>query len=200
LHQALQLPCSARLIATIGQIGLRKGQDVLAAAAPQILRRAPEVHFLVIGERSSAKAESIEFEHSILRQFETRQISAHLHRLGYRDDVAEILREIDLVVHPANQEPFGRVLLEAAACGVPVVATDVGGTREIVHDGITGRLVPPRDASSLAEAVCDLLTSYNQLQSMRRAARERAVNEFDVAQSAAQLLQHWRSVPWAFEP
>jgi len=194
LHQELQLPRSARLIATIGQIGLRKGQDVLAAAAGDIVREVPDVYFLLIGERSSTKAESVEFEQSILRSFESQQLAQRLHRLGYRDDVLNVMPEIDLIVHPANQEPYGRVLLEAAACGVPVVATDVGGTAEIIVDGATGRLVPPRDPVSLADAVTKLLANKVQLQSMRLAARERAMREFDISRSAEQLLHQWRMV------
>ena len=194
LHRELQLPDSAILIATIGQIGLRKGQDVLAAAAPEIVRHVPDVQFLLIGERSSTKAESIEFEQAIERRFAEHNLASRLHRLGYRDDVPNVLAEINLIVHPAHQEPFGRVLLEAAACGVPVVATNVGGTSEIVIDGVTGRLVPPRDPQSLAAAAISLLMSNDQRQSMSRAARARAVSEFDVARSAERLLECWHTV------
>ncbi len=194
LHRELQLPDSAILVATIGQIGLRKGQDVLAAAAPEIVRNVPDVHFLLIGERSSTKAESIEFEQAIERRFAEQDLSSRLHRLGYCDDVPHVLAEINLIVHPAHQEPFGRVLLEAAACGVPVVATNVGGTSEIVVDGVTGRLVRPRDPESLAAAVIGLLTNHDQRQSMSHAARARALSEFDVARSAKRLLEHWRTL------
>ena len=191
LHEELNLPCSARLLATIGQIGLRKGQDVLAAAAPEIVRYIPESHFLLVGERSSQKAESIEFEQSVTRHFAEHGLASRLHRLGVRDDVAQLLTEVDLVIHPANQEPYGRVLLEAAACGVPVVATNVGGTAEIVVDGVSGRLVPPRDPESMALAVTELLADEQSLGRMRVAARSRAVREFDIAQAATRLAAEW---------
>jgi glycosyltransferase involved in cell wall biosynthesis len=194
LRQELGLPDSALLLATIGQIGLRKGQDVLAEAAPEIVRAIPDAHFLILGTRSSTKAESIEFEQAIHRRFAEHGLTSLLHGIGYRDDVATLLTELDLVVHPANQEPYGRVLLEAAASGVPVVATDVGGTAEIVIDGVTGRLVPPRDPKALATAVIGLLQDQKLMQSMSIAARERAVSEFEISRSGRRLAAEWKKV------
>lgn len=194
LHRELKLPARSLLIATIGQIGLRKGQDTLATAAPDIVRAIPDVHFLLIGERSSTKAESIAFEQSITDQFTEQGLAAHLHRLGYRADIATLLNEVQLVVHPANQEPFGRVLLEATACGVPVVASKVGGTSEIVVDQSTGRLVPPRDPEQLAQAVIELLQDADRRKTMSLAARQRALTEFTVDRAARQLSEHWRDV------
>ena len=194
LHRELQLPSQSILIGTIGQIGLRKGQDTLAAAAPEIVRRNPDARFLLIGERSSTKAESIAFEQSIEQRFAEQGLASCLHRLGYRDDIPALMTELSLIVHPANQEPFGRVLLEAAACGIPVVATNVGGTPEIIVDGVTGRLVPSRDPAALATAVTELLQDTGQLRSMSVAARERAVGEFSIARAAGQLLEQWRAV------
>lgn len=192
LRQELRLPDSAVMLATIGQIGLRKGQDVLAEAAPAIVRAIPEAHFLVLGTRSSTKAESIEFEQAIHQRFAGQGLTPHLHCLGYRDDVAALLTEIDLLVHPANQEPYGRVLLEAAASGVPVVATDVGGTSEIVLNSVTGQLVPPRDPNALATSVTRLLLDRRLMQSMSLAARERAVSEFEISGSARRLAEEWK--------
>ena len=194
LRDELQLPEHALLVATIGQIGLRKGQDVLAAAAPLITQQVPEVHFLLIGERSSGKAESIAFERAIAQRFQEAGIADRLHRLGYRHDMPSLMAEIDLVAHPANQEPFGRVLLEAAASGLPVVATNVGGTSEIVQDGVTGRLVPPRDPRALADAGSELLADPRLRGSMGRAARSHALSEFSIANAAANLFRIWVSL------
>ena len=194
LHDELNLPRSAKLLVTIGQIGLRKGQDVLAAAAPAIVREQPDAHFVLVGERSSTKEESIAFERAIIDRFAQLDLADRLHRLGTRHDVPNLLTEITLLVHPAHQEPFGRVLLEAAACGVPVVATNVGGTSEIVVDGETGRLVPARDSSMLALAVNEVLADEQTRHRMSVAARVRAVREFDIAQAAHLLADQWRGV------
>ena len=194
LHDELGLNHESLLIACIGQIGLRKGQDVLAAAAPDIVTHVPNTHFLLIGERTSQKAESIEFEQTIHRLFDEAGLADHLHLLGNRDDVAEILGEIDLLIHPANQEPFGRVLLEASAAGVSIVATNVGGTSEIVLDGVTGRLIPSKDPIALADAVIKSLTDKTVSQQFRHAARERALNEFSINTAAQKLSEFWNVI------
>ena len=194
LHAELGLNRESPLIACIGQIGLRKGQDVLAAAAPNIVKHVPNTHFLLIGTRTSQKAESIEFEQTIRRRFNEAGLADHLHLLGNRDDVSRILGEIDLLVHPANQEPFGRVLLEASAAGVPIIATTVGGTSEIVLDSITGRLIPPKDPIALAKAVIKSLTGKTESQQFRHAARERALNEFSINIAAQKLSEFWNAV------
>lgn len=188
--------CSNRpkLIATIGQIGLRKGQEILAAAAPTILQHVKDAHFILIGERSSQKQESIEFETNILRAFKSAGLSDRLHRLGYRDDVDLLLNEIDVLVHPAHQEPFGRVLLEASASGVPIVATNVGGTSEIVVDGITGLLVPRADPQALATAVIGILTDHAMAADLRKAARQHAENHFSISTAAKNLAAVWNEL------
>jgi glycosyltransferase involved in cell wall biosynthesis len=173
---------------------LRKGQDVLASAAPDIVRAIPDVHFVLVGERSSMKEESITFERSLMDSFEKQGLAGRLHRLGWRDDVPRILAEITLLVHPAHQEPFGRVLLEAAACGIPVVATNVGGTSEIVLDGQTGFLVPPRNTELLALRVTELLTNVLLSRGMGLAARKRAQQDFGIAKTGQILANRWRRV------
>ena len=111
LHRELDLPASARLIAVIGQLGLRKGTDVALAAALQIADNAPDVHWLIVGERTSNKAESHEFE-ALLRSIAAEQpLAGRVHFLGSRSDVAQLLNECTLLVHAARQEPLGRVLL-----------------------------------------------------------------------------------------
>lgn len=184
----------ARIIVTIGQIGLRKGQDVLARSASQIALQIPDVHFVLIGERSSQKQESVEFEQAIQAAFEHHGLSDRLHWLGQRNDVAALLNDIDLLIHPAKQEPFGRVLLEASACGVPIVATDVGGTSEIIVPGITGLLVPPGDASAIAEAAIELLADDDKSQSFRSAARQHAVEQFPITAAARRIADLWEAV------
>lgn len=131
LHTELSLPREARLIGTIGQWILRKGLDVLARAAAEIGPRHPDWHWVLVGARHSQKEETVRYEAQVLETFRQAGLGQRLHVLGTRDDVAALLNEFDLVVHPARQEPLGRVLLEAAAAGRAIVASDVGGTREI---------------------------------------------------------------------
>lgn len=194
LRDHLGLPPSARLVVTVGQIGLRKGHDVLVDAAIRVSADFLHVHWLVVGERYSEKPESRRFEDD-LHEAAAGPLNGRMHLLGWRDDVDWILPQADLLVHPARQEPLGRVLLEAAACGLPVVATHVGGTREIFPSDQDGAiLVPPGDSAALAAAVVRLLTDEPRRQMMRAAIRRRAENAFDARRAAAALVEHYRNV------
>jgi glycosyltransferase involved in cell wall biosynthesis len=191
LRRELGLPADRLIVATIGQICLRKGQDVLAEAAVLNAGLLPHVHYVFVGERYSSKPESVDFEQRIARRFVEAGIADRAHWLGYRDDVARLLNEIDLLAHPARQEPLGRVLLEAGAAGRPIVATNVGGTPEIVCDGASALLVPPGDAPSLAAAIRRLADDPGLRQRLGTAARQRITERFPITESAARLAHFW---------
>ncbi len=131
LHRELGLPDDAVLVGNIGQIGLRKGHGPLLSAMRQVVAALPQTHLVVVGKRWSAKAESVEYEHALHESAAQPPLEGHVHFLGLRRDVPAILNELTLLLHTARQEPLGRVLLEAAASGVPVIASEVGGTAEI---------------------------------------------------------------------
>ncbi len=194
LRHELGLTPHALVLLTVGQIGLRKGLDVLAAAAPAVAARIPDVHFVVVGERNSVKAESVAYEQHLLDEFTRHGLGERFHRLGYRDDVAQLLREADLLIHPARQEPLGRVLLEAAAAGLPIIATAVGGTTEILTDRVSARLVPPDDSSALAQAIVELAFDEPLRQRLAVAAREHIELDFDIRRAATRLSEVWQQV------
>jgi glycosyltransferase involved in cell wall biosynthesis len=94
--------------------------------------------------------------------------------LGYRDDVPALLERIDVVVVPSRSEGFGMTALEAMAAGAAVVATRAGGLPELVRDGVEGRLVPPRDAAALAQAMVAVGGDPHLSASFGRAGMRRA--------------------------
>jgi glycosyltransferase involved in cell wall biosynthesis len=191
LHQELGLPPETPLIGTIGQIGLRKGHDVLLQAATAVAGRLPNVHYLIIGERHSEKDESRQFEQD-LHEVSRGPLGGRVHFLGFRTDVARLLDELTLLVHPARQEPLGRVLLEAAATGLAAIAADVGGTSEIFPPNQdVARLVPPDDAAALAEAIMELVGDAELRHRLGLAARRRAEDRFNIRDSVNELLQHY---------
>jgi glycosyltransferase involved in cell wall biosynthesis len=193
LHRELDIPAESQLIGNIGQIGLRKGQDVLLQAAAVIADRSPNAHYLIVGERNSDKDESRKFE-AALRDAAGGSLAGRVHFLGRRNDIPQLLTELTLLVHTARQEPLGRVLLEAAAAGATVVATTVGGTREIFPpEGDAARLVACDDVGGLAAAMLELLENESMRTRLGVAARRRAEERFDARQAAENLVQHYHA-------
>jgi glycosyltransferase involved in cell wall biosynthesis len=151
-------------------------------------------HYVIVGERNSDKEESRRFERE-LHDAVDGVLTGRVHFLGVRRDVCPLLGELTLLVHPARQEPLGRVLLEAAAAGMPVIATDVGGTAEIFPPASrSARLFPSEDDRALGEAILELLGDAELRRSLALAARRRAEEQFDSRLAVAHLLEHYRAV------
>jgi glycosyltransferase involved in cell wall biosynthesis len=194
LHEELHLLPEARLIAAIGQLGLRKGQEVFVQAAEMIAERWPDVHFLLVGERCSSKSESYEFE-AALHAAACGHLAGRLHFLGFRPRIELLLGELTLLVHAARQEPLGRVLLEAGAAGVPIIATNVGGTSEIFPpESEAAVLVPPDDPEAIATVMEQLLQDDEKRRRLGMAARRRMEVAFDVRSAVENLLSHYQAI------
>lgn len=183
------------VVVGVGQLGLRKGFDVWLAAAELVAREIPECAFLIVGEQHSRKAETDEHVRGLRQVAESGALAGRVLWLGRRGDVAQILREADLLLHAARQEPLGRVLLEALASGTPIVATDVGGTREILppSDHATA-LVDVDDPVSLAAKAIALLRLLSRREETRGRYPAWAAEKFSAAASGAALARHYREV------
>jgi phosphatidylinositol alpha-1,6-mannosyltransferase len=167
------------VLGTCGRLIHRKGHDLVIRALPAIAARFPDVSYVIAGDGPAR-----------------RDLQTLACRLGVEDRVrflgradprklVEFYRSLDLFVMPARDdqrtghvEGFGIVFLEAAAHGVPAVATRTGGIPEAVVDGETGRLVAPEDSGALASVVIELLSDGEQLAALGAGARERATGEF----------------------
>jgi glycosyltransferase involved in cell wall biosynthesis len=117
--------------------------------ADAVRRHGRRCHFLLIGDGPLRPA--------LEAQARTLDLLGLTHFLGQRDDVGRILESVDLLVQTSDWEGLPNVVLEASAAGVPVVATDVGGVREIIADAVTGHVVPAGDVSLLVDRVVQLL-------------------------------------------
>ena len=193
IRQELGVPENACLGLTVGQIGLRKGLDVLAEAAVQLAEPLPELHLAIVGQRFSTKPESLQWEQAVRDRFDSAGLSARVHWTGWRDDMPQLMQAADLLIHAALQEPLGRVLLEAAAAGLPIVATSTGGTAEILRHGRSALLVPAGDAEALADAVQQVASDAALRQRLATAARKTVIDRFSVEQAARGLGEFWRA-------
>ena len=162
------------LVGTVGRLQTVKNQPLLARAFVSLLRSHPEavdrMRLVVVGE-GPLRAE-IE---DILSRAGVRQLAW---LAGSRDDVAEILRSLRCFVLPSQAEGTSCTLQEAMACGLPVVATAVGGTSDLVEPEVTGELVPPDDEAAMADAIWSLFGSAERAMSFGRTARDRAMKSF----------------------
>ena len=195
LHAQLGLSPTVPLLGAIGQIGMRKGLDFLFDAMRRVMSTHQQCHLVVVGERFSGKAEAVEFERELFRLASETPLSGRVHFLGYRNDIPDLLVEFCVLVHAARQEPLGRVLLEAAATGVAIVATDVGGTSEIFPPEVeVAILVRSEDRISLAAAVTDLLDDGVGRARLGMAARQRVAKFFNTTRAAQGLIELYAEV------
>ncbi len=159
-------------VGVIAQLIPRKGHRLLLEALPAIVEAHPRVLFLLFG-RGPLEAE---LRDAIRR----RGLETHCRLAGFREEIDRVLPCLRLVVHPASMEGLGVSLLQAAACGVPLVGCRAGGIPEIVREGESGRLVPVGDASALAGAVIDLLGDPEGAAGLGRAGRALVERQFSI--------------------
>jgi glycosyltransferase involved in cell wall biosynthesis len=170
--QEFGLKSDARLLGMVAQMIPRKGHDVLFEALPAILQEHPKTQALLFGRGP--------LDEELRRRAGERGLKWNVHFLGFRHDLENIIPCLDLLVHPAYMEGLGVSLLEAASCGVPIVASQVGGIPEIVLDGVNGHLIKPGDSASLARLVVELLDRPERLIELGKAGRERVLEKFSI--------------------
>src|SRR5581483_1273039 len=164
-------------------------------AALEILARVPETFFLIVGDNAFATDEAENYKREILtRLANDERLRARVVCAGFRRDIPRLLNASDVLVCPSLFETYGMANLEAMACGVPVVSTNVGGPTETVVDGETGFWVPPRDAHAIAARVCELLTNRELRAQMGARGRQRVVEHFALTTSVARTEQVYREL------
>lgn len=167
------------LIGVIANLRPEKGHATLLKAVPTVVGRFPQARFLIVGPDPLDQGERLRAMASELRP--------HVSFLGDCSEIPELLAALDLFVLPSWSESMPNALIEAMSAGRPVIASDVGGCKEIVLHGETGMLVRPKDPEALAGQIIQLLEEPELRKRLGRAARERAESEFDIKQTVARL-------------
>lgn len=180
IHLELGLQPGQRLVAAIGDLDERKGQEYLVRACVRVREVFPDVRFLFVGGVASG-GRQIDYDQRVKNLARELGVEASTLFVGRRSDIPSLLNAVDLVVQPSLAEAFGLVVLEAGACGVPVVASATGGLLEIIADGETGLLVPPGDVKALSETIMVLLRDEPRRRAMGIAARQRIERLFDLS-------------------
>jgi glycosyltransferase involved in cell wall biosynthesis len=161
------------VVGLVGRLVREKGYPEVFAAARELREKVPRVRFAVIGGDEPDKADALTADDRALAD------AAGVRFLGARDDVDSLYPGMDIYVLASHREGFPRSAMEASAMGVPVVATDIRGCRQVVDDGISGLLVPVREPLALAAAVAGLAADPDARQAMATAGRDRARRCFD---------------------
>jgi glycosyltransferase involved in cell wall biosynthesis len=180
------------VVAVIGRLDRWKGQGFFLQAMERVLGEFPRARALVVGDPEPYCSD---YYRELQSLAESPGLAGKVVFTGYREDTPRLMRGIDVLVHSSSEpEPFGRVIIEGMAMGLPVVATAAGAVPEIVADGITGVLVQPRDPEAMAAAVVDLLGDARRRSQMGRKGRERVEKLFTAQQCVAGVQQVYRRV------
>jgi glycosyltransferase involved in cell wall biosynthesis len=179
LRQELGIPASAPVVLVLSRLNPMKGVEYFLDAAAVVARELPEVRFLIVGDGL----------HKVVLEERAAAlgIADRVVFTGFRTDVPQLLAESSLSVLPSLSEGLSNTLLESMAAGVPVIATRVGGNPEVIEDGVSGLLVPVRDAAELAAAMSKLLCNPVLASAVREAGRRRIDELFSMHASIRQV-------------
>jgi len=175
----LGIPGGSPLVITVGRISEQKDPATLLAVARRVHARRSDIHYLWVGDGPMRQR----LEEEIARL----GLADLFHVLGLRDDVPKLLAAADVFLLTSRWEGLPRVLPQAMAAGLPVVATAVDGSPEAVSEGETGYLCPPGDVEALAARLLHLIENPTLARAMGRAGRERVTPEFDVRDMVSRI-------------
>ncbi len=170
IHAEFWLPHQAPIAGNIAALVPHKGQRHFIDAARLVIQKLPEVHFLIVGDG--------ELRDSLAHHVKELGLEKHIILTGFRPDVLSLLKSFDMFVMSSITEGLGTSLLDAMAARKAIAATDVGGIPEVVEDGRTGLLVPPRNPRALADAMLQILQNEPMRTKFGEAGRRRVEAKF----------------------
>jgi glycosyltransferase involved in cell wall biosynthesis len=164
LREEYGLPGEGPIVGVVARLEPEKGHPTLLEAWVSVVAAVPDATLLIVGEGS--RREALE---DLAREL---GVAGHVVFTGRREDVPAVTAALDVAVLPSYREALGLTILEAMALSRPVIASDVGGIPEMIEDGVTGLLVPPRDPQALAAAIVRLLRDHPLADTLARAGHD----------------------------
>jgi L-malate glycosyltransferase len=183
VRRALGLPADALVVGFAGNMRRVKGADVLLKAAIE-LQAERSIHWLILGRVEDAE---------VARLANRPEIRDRVHMLGWRDDAPSLMTAMDVFAMPSRSEGFSRAITEAMELGLCPVATRVGGTPELVRDGVDGLLTPADDVGALAAAIRRLAHEAPLRNRLAHSARDRVKTVFTIERMVEQTLAMYRA-------
>ena len=179
VRQELGISDDTLVVGFIGRFEEVKGPDIALQVMNKVLRQRKDAFFLFVGDGS--------MRDGLEKQVAELGLSDMVSITGWREDISRLLKAMDLFLLTSRNEGQGRVLVEAMATGLPIVATDTGGVSEVVVDGLSGILTALGDVESTASAVIELLGSGDRRTQLGVAGRNRAQKHFSVEEMIRRL-------------
>lgn len=189
-RQRLNLPPNVPVIGMVAHLTPWKRHDAFIQIAAAIRAQNPDAHFVAAG-RDLFK-ENTRWVAQLEQQVAQEGLSGCFHWIKDCDSIQEILPAFDLLIHPALNEPFGRVVCEAMAASIPVIAAESGGPMGIIEQGISGILVREGDPQRMAEEALALLANPSRAASIGEAGRKRVLKNFTTNAVCEQLAKEYR--------
>ena len=177
----LGLPEEQLIVGVVTRMRVRKGVEEFIRAIGEVRQTRPQVHGVIVGE--------VSLDETLQNLVRSLGLDRHLSLLGRRSDMPEVLSAFDVFVLSSHDEGMSNAILEAMAMEKPVIATDVGGTCEVVRHGHSGLLVPPKDPHALAVAVSEVLAQPARAHEMGRLGRRIVVDGFSAHAMVRQMEQ-----------
>ncbi len=176
----------APLIGMVGQFVPWKRQDLFLDMAELLAAQLPTARFVLVG--ADLFSDHPAYARELSRRADSASLAGRVRILEPRPDIRPLYEALDILVHPAAREPFGRVVAEAMAMGKPVVAINAAGPAEIIRDGVDGLLVPADSAPALAASVLRLVGNVALRQALGTAARQRICDAFSLDRLAGTVM------------
>lgn len=176
-------------IVTVGTLIKLKGIHYLLEAIGMIVKDHPDVMLYVLGDRIID--ENLEYQQELLKIIEINALENNVKFTGWRDDALQIVSLMDILVHPSLSEGCPRAVMEAMALGKPVIATRVGGARELIEDGENGFLVEAKNPTQIAEKISELIRDESLRNTIGKAGQARVISQFSVNDMVDNLEKIW---------
>ena len=184
VRKELGIDRATPLVGLIGRLEEQKGHVYMLEAWPSVLAEFPDARLLLVGDGSLRGA--------LERRAQDLGIADSVRFAGFRSDVPRVLDALDVLALPSLYEGMPLTAIEASAMAKPVVATAVDGTPEVIREGRTGRLVPPRDVVALSRALRSVLRDPAAAQRMGSAGRDLVFNRFDLTRQVDATARVYR--------
>ena len=187
-RQHYRLKADQPIIGTVANLFPRKGYEYLIEALVTLKKIYPDICCFIVGEGPES------YREQLVRLVKEKKLESNVVYAGFQENVFEFLNAFDVFVLPSLMEGFGIALLEAMAMSKPIVACKVGGVPEVIKDGVTGILVPPKDSQSLAVALQKILNDEPTKISLGMCARKVVEAQFTREAAMKRIQNFYRKV------